>query len=103
GRVAAVISRTADGGETATPARTVIVDLGLAARDLLGRMAEPGAPVRVVGPAADEPPLPAAPSDRAAVVCRCMGVTVGDLEEAGSSGYPELELLKRASLAGIGT
>ena len=32
-----------------------------------------------------------------------MGVTVGDLDEAWSKGYTELELLKRATLAGIGT
>jgi sarcosine oxidase subunit alpha len=32
-----------------------------------------------------------------------MSVTVGDLEDAWSKGYTELELLKRATFAGIGT
>jgi glycine cleavage system aminomethyltransferase T len=98
GRVTAVV--TAAG---TIHARTVIVDLGATPRDVLARMAEPGAPVTVVGSAAGDHPLPPAPTDPTATVCRCMGVTVGDLDEAWSKGYPELELLKRATLAGIGT
>ena len=42
--------------------------------------------VTVVGDAADEWPLPPAPTDPDAVVCRCMGVTVGDLDEAWIEG-----------------
>ena len=99
GRVAAVV--TADG--TRTPARTVIVDLGLAPRDLLARMAGPAVPIEVVGRAAEDHPLPPAPTDPEAVVCRCMDVTVTNLEEAWSKGFTDLELLKRATLAGIGT
>ncbi|MFP5341709.1 MAG: 2Fe-2S iron-sulfur cluster-binding protein [Candidatus Limnocylindria bacterium] len=103
GRVRSVVTRGPDGNETTTPARTVIVDLGLAPRDLLARMAAPGTAVTAVGAAAEAQPLPAAPSDPAAVVCRCMDVTVADLDEAWAKGFTELELLKRATLAGIGT
>ena len=102
GRVVAVVTRDGD-GERTIPARTVIVDLGRAPRDLLARMAGGDERVTVVGSAADDHPLPPAPTDPDAVVCRCMSVTVGDLGDAWSKGYTELELLKRATLAGIGT
>ncbi len=103
GRVATVVTRGEDGVERSTAARTAIVDLGLAPRDLLARMAGGDERVTVVGPAADDYPLPPAPADPAATVCRCMAVTVGDLDDAWTKGYTELELLKRATLAGIGT
>ncbi len=92
-----------NGVETVTPCDTAIVGLGFASRDLLARMAGPATHVRVVGSAAEEHALPPAPADPTAVVCRCMGVTVGDLDEAWSKGFNEMELLKRATLAGIGT
>lgn len=98
GRVTTVVTR--DGS---LPARTAIMDLGRTPRDLLARMAGPGASVTVVGAAAEDESLPEAPTDPKATVCRCMGVTVGDLDEAWSKGFTELELLKRATLAGIGT
>ena len=103
GRVRAVVSRGGDGQTIETQARTVIVDLGLAPRDLLARMAGPGVAVTSVGGAAEDHPLPLAPTDPTAVVCRCMDVTVANLDEAWSKGFTELELLKRATLAGIGT
>ncbi len=103
GHLRAVVTATDDGTERETPARTAIVDLGLAPRDVLARMAGPSVPVTVVGDAAADHPLPPPPADPDAVVCRCMGVTVGDLDEAWSRGFTELELLKRATLAGIGT
>jgi glycine cleavage system T protein len=103
GRVRAVVTRDTGGSETTIPARTVIVDLGRSPRDLLARMAGDTGAVTAVGAAAEAQPLPQAPTDPSAVVCRCMGVTVGDLDAAWSSGYQELELLKRATLAGIGT
>ncbi len=56
-----------------------------------------------LGAAAGASSLPPAPTDPEAIVCRCMGVAVGDLEDAWSKGYTDLELLKRATLAGIGT
>ena len=57
--------------------------------------------VTVVGDAADEHPLPPAPTD--GVVCRCHGVTVEDLQGTWDKGFQELELIKRASLACLGT
>ena len=88
------------GNETTTPADTVILGLGLAPRDLLARMAGP-VPITVVGEAAATMPLPPPPIE--GVVCSCFGTTVADLESAADRGYTELELLKRASRAGLGT
>lgn len=101
GRVRAVV--TADpptGAETTTPADTVILGLGRTPRDLLARMAGE-VRVTVVGPAADDHLLPPPPTD--GVVCRCSGTTVEDLVGAWDRGFTELELLKRASLACLGT
>jgi glycine cleavage system aminomethyltransferase T len=100
GRVKAVVTADDAGAETATQAETVILGLGLAARDLLARMAGE-APVSVVGPAAGDHPLPPAPTE--GVVCPCSGTTVADLQDAWDHGFTELELLKRASLACLGT
>ena len=99
GRVTGVVVRAADGTETTTAGDTAVVDLGSAPRDLLARMTRENA-VRVVGSAAADHPLPPAPTT--GVVCPCMGTTVADLETAFDNGYTELELLKRASWAGLG-
>ncbi len=101
GRVRAVV--TADdwiGAETTTPCDTVIVGLGVAPRDLLARMAGE-VPLSVVGSAAQPATLPPAPV--AGIVCACSGTTVDDLQTAWDRGFQELELLKRASLACLGT
>ena len=110
GRVTAVVTVAADddgdgpgdGGpaETTTPCTTAILGLGRTPRDLLARMAG-DVPVTVVGPAGDDMPLPPAPTT--GVVCRCSGTTVDDLAAAWDRGFTELELLKRASLACLGT
>lgn len=98
-RVTAVVTR--DGGyETVTPCDTLILGLGRAPRDVLARMAG-SVPVRVAGSAAATFPLPPAPT--AGVVCPCAGTTVEDLEGVWARGFNELELVKRASLAGTGT
>ena len=99
GRVQAVVVADDTGSETSTPCDTVVLGLGTAPRDLLARMAGP-ASATVVGPAAAEHPLPPAPTE--GVVCPCSGTTVADLQGAWDRGFQELELLKRASLAGIG-
>lgn len=99
GRVTGVVTRDA-GGETMTPCTTLILGLGRAPRDVLARMAG-SVPVRVVGSAAAVFPLPPAPTS--GVVCPCAGVTVEDLEGVWARGFNELELVKRASLAGTGT
>ena len=101
GRVRSVV--TADdwiGAETTTPCDTVIVGLGFAPRDVLARMAGE-LPLSVVGAAAQEIALPPAPT--AGIVCPCSGTTVDDLQAAWDRGFQELELLKRASLACLGT
>jgi glycine cleavage system aminomethyltransferase T len=98
-RITAVATQGADGSETTIACDTAVVDLGRAPRDLLARML-PGADVIAVGPAADDHPLPPAPVN--GVVCPCMGTTVADLDAAWAKGYTDLELLKRASWAGLG-
>ena len=95
GRVRSV--RTNDG--RSTECDTVVVDLGHAPRDLLARMT-PG--VSTAGAVGDDHPLPPPPTDPDAVLCGCMGTTVGDLETAWNAGYTNIDLLKRASWAGLG-
>jgi glycine cleavage system aminomethyltransferase T len=100
GRVAAVVTRGDDGVEATTPCDAAVVDLGRAPRDVLARMVA-GDAISVAGSAVVEPELPPAPTS--GVVCPCMGTTVDDLAAAWSKGYTELELLKRASWAGLGS
>ena len=99
GRVVAVVTAGADGVEATISCDTAVVDLGRAPRDILARMVADG-PISIVGSAAVEHELPPAPT--AGVVCPCMGTTVDDLNAAWDKGYTELELLKRASWAGLG-
>jgi hypothetical protein len=102
-RVSAVVTATGEGAgavEVTTPCETLILGLGRAPRDLLARMSA-GQPVSVIGPAAESFPLPPAPT--AGIVCPCVGVGVDDLEGVWQRGFQELELVKRASLAGTGT
>ncbi len=101
GRVRAVV--TADdwiGAETTTPCDTVILGLGRTPRDVLARMAGE-MPVSVVGPADGDHPLPPPPTE--GIVCPCTGTTVEDLQGAWDRGFHEIELLKRATLACLGT
>ena len=100
GRVRAVVTAADAGAETETPCETAILGLGRTPRDLLARMAGE-VPVTIVGPAADDFALPLPPTE--GVVCRCSGTTVDDLWSAWDQGFTELELLKRASLACLGT
>ncbi|HEY7936488.1 MAG TPA: glycine cleavage T C-terminal barrel domain-containing protein [Candidatus Limnocylindrales bacterium] len=102
-RVSAVVTATGEGlaaAEVRTPCETLILGLGRAPRDLLARMST-GEPVAVIGPAAESFPLPPAPT--AGIVCPCAGIGVDDLEGVWQRGFQELELVKRASLAGTGT
>ncbi len=100
GRVRAVVTADETGTETTTPCETAVLGLGLAARDLLARMAGE-VPVTVVGRAAQDHHLPPPPST--GVVCPCSGTTVDDLDAVWDLGFREIELIKRASLAGVGT
>ncbi|MBA2719059.1 MAG: (2Fe-2S)-binding protein [Chloroflexi bacterium] len=99
GRLRSVVTTNTDGSEMTTACDTAIVGLGRAPRDVLARMTGDDA-ISLVGSVADEHPLPAAPT--AGEICRCMGTTVDDLASAWDAGYTELELLKRASWAGLG-
>ena len=99
GRIHAVVTTAPDGTEVTTPCDTAIVGLGFAPRDVLARMLDDAA-VTAEGTAADDHPLPPGPT--AGIVCACMGTTVDDLALAWDKGYTELELLKRASWAGLG-
>ena len=99
-RVEAVVVTGPDGAETVRECDTAVVDLGTYPRDVLARMGAPGQ-VRAVGAAAAEGTIPACP-DRG-VVCPCAGVTAEDLDSVWERGFRELELIKRATLAGTGT
>jgi glycine cleavage system T protein len=99
GRVTAVVTREG-GDEQTTMCETVILNLGRSPRDVLSRMAA-DLPISVVGSAAEAFPLPPAPT--AGIVCPCAGIGVDDLQGVWDRGFNELELVKRASLAGTGT
>lgn len=99
-RVSAVVVRDADGKEERYSCDTVTADLGTYPRDTLARMAPEGQ-VRVVGSAASEPTIPPCPAE--GTICPCSEVTVADLDRVWERGFHELELLKRATLAGTGT
>jgi sarcosine oxidase, subunit alpha len=97
-RVQAVVVDPGD-GEQRIACDTAVVELGTYPRDGLARMA--GGAARVAGNAAGPPDLPACPA--AGTVCPCAGVSVDDLDAVWERGFRELELIKRATLAGTGT
>ena len=99
-RVEAVVVRDERGAERRIACETVSVGLGFHPRNALARMGQ-GLTVRTVGAAAREADLP--PCPEAGCVCTCSGVTVADLESVWERGFHELELVKRATLAGTGT
>lgn len=78
---------------------TAVLGLGRQPRNALARMAT-DLPVRVVGSAAVDQELPACPNE--GTVCPCSDVTVADLDSVWERGFREMELLKRATLAGTG-
>lgn len=98
-RVRAVVVRSTEGVEARYDCDTVSLGLGFTPRDALLRMAR-GMNVRGVGDVLRAPDLPPCPT--AGVVCPCAGVTVEDLASVHSRGFHELELVKRATLAGTG-
>lgn len=98
-RVSGVVVEV-DGDQQSRACDTVVADLGTYPRDLLSRMSGDAA-VRTVGGAASEPTIPPCPAE--GTVCPCSGVTVGDLDFVFERGFSEIELLKRATLAGTGT
>jgi sarcosine oxidase subunit alpha len=56
--------------------------------------------VTVVGEAAEEGDIPVCPER--GIICPCEGVSVEDLEYTWESGFQEMELIKRSTLAGTG-
>ncbi|CAN5367949.1 2Fe-2S iron-sulfur cluster-binding protein [soil metagenome] len=100
GHVAAVVVRGHDGAEVRHPCDTASLGLGAQPRDLLARMGH-GLGVRAVGSAAAEPTAQPPPVE--GTVCPCAGVTVADLDGVRRRGFDEMELAKRATLAGTGT
>ena len=98
-RVGAVAVRDADGAERRIDCDTVSLGLGLTPRDALLRLGR-GTAIRAVGDAATTATIPAAP--QSGVACPCLGVTVADLASVYDRGFQDLELMKRASLAGTG-
>jgi glycine cleavage system aminomethyltransferase T len=100
GRVTAVVLRDESGQETTYPCDTVSLGLGWHPRDALHRMGH-DLPVRAVGSATRESDIPSCPPE--GMVCPCANVTVADLDFAWEQGFQEMELIKRATLAGTGT
>ena len=101
GRGEAVVVAAPDGrSEARHECDTVSLGLGLHPRDALARMGR-GLPVRVVGEAGGASDIPPCPQD--GTVCPCSAVTVADLEQVWARGFHELEMVKRATLAGTGT
>ena len=78
---------------------SVIVDLGRVPNDVLARMGA-GQPVEAVGDAALPVEPPPCPTE--GLVCPCNATTMDDLRDAWGRGFTDMELLKRASLAGTG-
>lgn len=98
-RVEAVVLRAENGEERRIECDTVAVGLGFQPRNALLRMGQ-GLPVRAVGDAAGASDIP--PCPKAGIVCACSNVSVEDLQSVWDRGFHEMELFKRATLAGTG-
>lgn len=97
--VTAVVVATAS-GEERIECTTLVVGLGLHPRDALARMGHDMA-VSSVGDAAETATVP--PCPQAGVICPCSNVTVDQMQAVWDRGFHEMELVKRATLAGTGT
>lgn len=102
GRVKAVVMADADGNETTHPCDSVAMGLGLHPRNALHKMGA-DLPVRGVGEATIEPFVPPCPTDPDSMICACSGIKLSDMEYTWESGFREMELIKRSTLAGTGT
>jgi glycine cleavage system aminomethyltransferase T len=98
-RLGAVVVRDDDGNESRVACDTASIGLGLTPRDGLLRMGG-GMGVRGIGDVTLPATLPWPPVE--GVVCPCLGVTVADLTSVHERGFRDLELVKRATLAGTG-
>ncbi|MEM7802815.1 MAG: 2Fe-2S iron-sulfur cluster-binding protein, partial [Chloroflexota bacterium] len=100
GQITAVIMVDAAGNETAYPCDTATLALGLHPRNALHKMGA-DLPVRAVGEATIESTIPKVPE--AGFICPCAGIGRKELEFTWESGFQEMELIKRSTLAGTGT
>ena len=101
--VTAVVLRDVNGVEQTHACDTAVIDFGTTPRNTLARMAAglPGVRITVIGDAAADTAVP--PCPQRGLLCHCASVTVNDLQSVWDRGFHELELVKRASLAGTGT
>jgi glycine cleavage system aminomethyltransferase T len=98
-RLGAVVVQDDDGHESRMACDTASIGLGLTPRDGLLRMGR-AMSVRGIGDVTLPAALPTPPVE--GVVCPCLGVTVADLTSVHDRGFRDLELVKRATLAGTG-
>ncbi len=98
GDVGAVIMLE-NGVEVRHECDTVALGLGLIPRNRLYRMGRDWN-VRVVGEAARKSDIP--PCPKTGTLCPCSSVTVDDMQAVWDRGFHEMELVKRATLAGTG-
>jgi len=102
GNVNAVIMRDSTGNETTHDCDTVVMGLGLHPRNALHKMGA-DLPVRAVGEATIDATVPACPTEPDSMICACSGIKLSDLDYTWESGFREMELIKRSTLAGTGT
>ena len=101
GHLTDVVTIDQNGHEKSYPCRSAVLNLGRHPRNQLALMASDlPLKVTVLGGAAAEGDLPCCP--RQGVICPCEGVSIEDLEYTWESGFQELELIKRSTLAGTG-
>lgn len=101
GHLTAVVTRDESGNEQHHPCRSALINLGRHPRNQLALMASDlPLKVTVVGEAAEEGDIPVCPGR--GIICPCEGVSVDDLEHTWDSGFQEMELIKRSTLAGTG-
>lgn len=101
GRLTAVVTLDESGEEQRYPCRSAVINLGRHPRNQLALMAfDLPLRVTVVGEAAEEGDIPVCPER--GTICPCEGVSVEDLEYTWDSGFQEMELIKRSTLAGTG-
>lgn len=102
GRVTSVVMRDAKGKESSHACDSVAMGLGLHPRNALHKMgADLG--VTAVGEATIEPFVPLCPTDPESMICACSGIKLSDMDYTWESGFREMELIKRSTLAGTGT
>lgn len=102
GRVSQLVTKLDSGEEMKYSCESVVVNLGKHPRDQLALMASDlPLEVELVGEATCQSKVPKCPKE--GIICACSGVSMADLEYTWDSGFQEMELIKRSTLAGTGT